>query len=222
MKVLESLQITNFTPKPTQGRVIGSDTNYIKSFNRFNETLVIPELYNFQHIYLPGNYYDSAINTASSSTYRFSQDELIINPYYTNQRIRIDQIGIVVTGNTEISDCYIVAYDTNFIGEPTNVLFISDNLNTTSSGYKAVSVDFTFGAFKMYYIGLYCSKRVSFRSLAVGQTIPLGLVTSTSTTYYSSLVRTISNTPDPYNIQAVYYSNKKPISVRFRVAEVLL
>jgi hypothetical protein len=174
-----------------------------------------------------GQFYDNAFHATASTTRPMVTNQLDLVPYYTSQRLRIDQIGIAVSTASAGSLAAIVIYTSTPEGWPDEVVFegssVFNPLDCGTTGYKThTGVDFTFDAGRIYWLGVKSSGTATLRAVNVGSSCNLGVNGSGGTNYLTILRRALTwpnDAPDPYGVATGHrVANLAPFSVRFRCA----
>ena len=147
-----------------------------------------------------GIYYDQALTGTTTSTP--TANSTYLTPFITDQDLTIDRIGGIITGNV-ITEFQAVIYTATDYWPDDRVLLTSVITTPATSGYYYDTVNFTFQANTLYWIGLYTKTApTNYRMynpssstgfIAMGVTDP----TSVDSTFY--IHRTTSGTPpDPW------------------------
>lgn len=170
-----------------------------------------------------GNYYDNAFQGTASSTLAGAANRFTLVPFYTSQRLRIDQLGVACSTAVASAQGKCVIYGSDADGWPDALLLEpSGNLDFGTTGYKSHSVDFTFDSGRQYWLGLRESSTATIRSLNLGSAVNLGVNGSNGSNYFSVIRRTLTYAnaaPDPFAFVAGdLVANITPISVRMRAA----
>jgi hypothetical protein len=170
-----------------------------------------------------GQYYDNAFQGTASGTLAGAANRIDLAPFYTSQRLRIDQIGIGVVTARADSLAKIVIYESNSSGWPDELLFEgSADLDCSTTGYKFHSLDFTFDSGRQYWLGVRFNSNPTIRSINTSSTVNLGVSGSNTNTYFTVLRRTITysnSSPSSWNfITGDRAANITPPSIRMRAA----
>lgn len=168
-----------------------------------------------------GQYYDNAFQGTGSSTLAFAANRMDLAPFYTSQRMRIDQIGVAIsTASAGAARCVI--YNSDADGWPDALELSADILDTGATGYRSANVDFTFDSGRQYWLGLHTAAAPTARSVNVSSAVNLGVNGSGGTNYFTVLRRTItyaSGAPATWGfVTADRVANVTPVSVRMRAA----
>jgi hypothetical protein len=172
---------------------------------------------------LVGNYYDNAFHGTASATLAGAANRIDMAPFFTSQRLRIDEIGVSVATAVASALGKIVIYGSGPTGWPTVLLYEgSSNLDFGTVGYKFHSLDFTFDAGRQYWLGVRSSSTATLRTLTLGSAINLGVNGSNGANYFSILRRTITYAnaaPNPWDfVTSDLVANVTPPSIRMRAA----
>jgi hypothetical protein len=170
-----------------------------------------------------GQYYDNAFQATVSASLAGAVNRIDLAPFYTSQRLRIDQIGIGVVTAVAGSLAKVVIYSSDSNGWPDQLLFEgSSDLDCSTTGYKFHSLDFTFDSGRQYWLGVRFNSTQSIRSLALASAVNLGVNGSSGNTYFSTLRRTITysnSAPSNWNfVTGDRAANVTPPSIRMRAA----
>ena len=170
-----------------------------------------------------GQYCDNAFHATNSTNTSLFTDRVTMAPFYTSQRLRVDEIGVrVATASAgALGKCFI--YGSGKEGWPDDLLFeASGDLNFSSTGYKSHPLDFTFDAGRQYWLGLRSNiGGGAVSGVAPTSSVNLGLSSGGGTTYRKCLQRTIAYAtalPDPWGFDVSEASVAIAVSIRMRVA----
>jgi hypothetical protein len=172
-----------------------------------------------------GQYYDNAFQGTASASLAGTVNRIDLAPFYTSQRLRIDQIGIGVVTAVADSLAKVVIYSSDSNGWPDQLLFEgSSDLNCSTTGYKFHSLDFTFDSGRQYWLGVRFNSTQSIRSVNLASAVNLGVNGSGGNTYFSVLRRTITysnSSPSDWNfVTGDRAANVTPPSIRMRAASL--
>ena len=168
-----------------------------------------------------GQYYDNSF-AAQSTTVTGATNRVEMAPFYTAERLRIDQIGATVTfGRPDaLGRCFI--YGSGADNFPDDLLFEgASDLDFSEAGYKAHSLDFTFDGGRQYWLGVRHNSNPTMRHVALSSSVNLGLESSSGFGYFTLLRRSLSfGTPLPENwsFQISDRVSASPPSIRMRAA----
>ena len=170
-----------------------------------------------------GQYYDNSFDGGNNFALAGAADRLDMAPFYTSKRMRIDEIGVLVSTAVAASllRCFIYGSDDN--GWPDDLLFEgAGDLVSSSTGFKFHALDFTFDSGRQYWLGVRQSSTAAFRSVNTSSAINLGLSSSGGTSYFTVLRRTLAfATPLPASwvfVSGDRDANITPPSIRMRAA----
>lgn len=170
-----------------------------------------------------GGYYDNSFHGAVATAVPGPAGGAEMAPFYTSERMRIDQIGVfvspLITG--ALGKCFI--YGSGINNWPDNLLFEgSDDLLFSTTGYKSHSLDFTFDSGRLYWLGVHQSSNSTLRRVNTNSAVNLGLSGPAATTYYTVIRRVIEyGTPLPASwnfLPSDRVANVPPLSIRMRAA----
>lgn len=173
---------------------------------------------------IPGRYYDNAFHAAAAANYAMPQRRLELAPFYTSQRLKFDQIGVVVntTGTATVGRVYI--YSATAEGWPNELLFESADINLTAVGFSGVAVSpaFIFDKARSYWMGFRTfDGTVTLRAIPTSSCVNLGLLMADAN-QYCTVVRRILGAgtppaPNPWDFaEADLVGNVTPVSIRMR------
>ena len=169
-----------------------------------------------------GQYYDGALHALNNTTLTGAVGRVQMGPFYTSERLRIDQIGVLVStaSGGALGKCFI--YGSGSDNWPSDLLFeASDDLDFSTTGFKSHSIDFTFDAGRQYWLGVRTSAGGALRALSQGSSANIGLFLNDSVSYNTSLRRTITYAtalPDPWVFDSADFINGSAYSIRMRAA----
>jgi hypothetical protein len=170
-----------------------------------------------------GQYYDNAFQGTNGSTLAGAVNRVDMAPFYTSQRLRIDQIGVNISTATagQFKRCFI--YASGEAGWPDELLYEGDSdLSTATATYVFHSLDFTFDSGRQYWLGVRHDGTAPARSINTGSAVNLGLTSSTASNYATILRRTLAfATPLPANwnfVNGDRAAGVTPYSIRMRAA----
>jgi hypothetical protein len=168
-----------------------------------------------------GQYYDNAFQGTASATLAGAANRIDMAPFYTSQRLRIDQLGVAVSTAAAgaFGRCFI--YGSDEAGWPSELLYEGDgDLNFDTTGYKPHSLDFTFDAGRQYWLGVRYSSTGTIRAVNAGSAVNLGVNGAAGSNYFTVVRRTLAfATPLPANWNFVTgdrVANVAPPSIRMR------
>ena len=137
-----------------------------------------------------GLFYDNSFHAANSATLALTNlaNRLTVAPFYTSRDLSIDQIGVAVSTAAASSLGKILIYSSTATERPgLRLLNPADELDFSTSGFKAHSVDFTFEAGRQYWIGLHCVGTAAIRSIPITSAVNLGLTSSSGNNYFTAV-----------------------------------
>lgn len=168
-----------------------------------------------------GQFYDNAFHAAAPATLAWAANRLDMAPFFTSQRMRIDQIGVgVATAGAGAARCVI--YDSTPDGWPDDLVLSASITDTGTVGYAFAAVDFTFDAGRQYWLGLHTAGAPTIRAINLSSAVNLGVSSSNGTSYFSILRRTVtyaSGAPATWNfLPSDRQGGIAPVSMRMRAA----
>lgn len=140
-----------------------------------------------------GRYYDNAFHSASGANLTGAVGRTDLSPYYTSVPLRIDEIGVLVGTAVAgaLGRCCIYGSDAN--GWPDALLYEGpSNLDYSTTGFKAHSLDFTFESGRQYWLGHIHSSNAQLRSVPIASMVNLGISSGGATAYDTVLRRTLT------------------------------
>lgn len=116
-----------------------------------------------------------------------SVNRLILAPFVFQNSISISAISFVVTGAQASQNMRVLVYNNN-VNVPSGKLLESSNIGVDTTGVKTYSVNYTFNAGEVYWIGIQASgNSVNLRTASSGYCVPLSLASLTNTNIYTSM-----------------------------------
>ncbi len=148
---------------------------------------------------LVGRYYDQALTGSNSGTRAAVTRELLLSPFYTSQRLRIDEIGVSISTQVAGSQGRCCIYSSDDQGVPDALLFAgAGDLDFSTTGFKSHVIDFTFDAGRQYWLGLLTNGTATFRTVPVASMLNLGMPAGSNAIQYGTVIRRlVSNYSDP-------------------------
>jgi hypothetical protein len=170
-----------------------------------------------------GQYYDNAFQGTQSSTLAGAANRVDMAPFYTSQRLRIDQLGVAVATAVAGSLVRCFIYESDSTGWPNELLYEGGtDLSGAATGYVSHTLDFTFDSGRQYWLGVRHSSTATLRSINTSSAVNLGVNGGAGTQYFTILRRTLAfATPLPANWNFVAgdrVANVTPYSIRMRAA----
>jgi len=173
---------------------------------------------------LVGNYYDNGFQGANHTTIGSAPGRLELAPFFTSSPLRIDRLGVSVSGAGAGTTLRCVIYGCGDDGWPDSPLLVPvDELDCSSTGFKEHTIDFTFESGRQYWLGRHSSGSHTIRSLNATAAVNLGLTTSNGSNYNNMIRRTVTYgdaLPDPFNLVEADLAAGNPPSIRFRAAAI--
>lgn len=175
---------------------------------------------------IPGMFYDQSFTAAASGTIA-ARSSMDAYPFMVPRNLKIDQIGVNVTTIGSSSRVRLSVYAAGANGWPAEILLDTPVIATTTVGYMFATVDFTFQAGVMYWLGIKAtgSSLPTLRSILAAGTRSLG-ITSTTGNSYNNVLSTAaaggadvaSTTPWPAIQSAYAVALTAQVSIRMRAA----
>lgn len=169
-----------------------------------------------------GNYYDNSFQGTASGTLAGAANRVVMAPFYTSERLRIDQLGIAISTAVASSSLKCFIYGSDASGWPDALLYEgSADLSGATTGYKSHSLDFTFDSGRQYWLGVKMNSTATYRTLNVSSAVNLGLSGSNATSYFTVITRTLTYAnalPDPWVFTSTDLAASSPPSIRMRAA----
>lgn len=166
-----------------------------------------------------GRWYDGAFHGANPGTLAGAANRLDLGPFFTSQPLRVDRVAVAVSTAVASALAKIVIYNSNDDGVPDQLIYESGDLDCSTTGGKEVTVDITFDANRVYWLGYRHNSTATLRSIVSSSALNMGMSSSNSSTMLSCLRRTVayaSAAPDPWaftDSDAVFAT---PPSIRMR------
>ena len=115
-----------------------------------------------------GNYYDNAFQGTASGTLAGAANRVVMAPFYTSERMRIDQLGIAISAAVASSTLRCFIYGSDASGWPDELLYVGDSdLSGATTGYKSHTLDFTFDSGRQYWVGVRMNSTATYRAISV-------------------------------------------------------
>lgn len=196
----------------------------------WNGTIWVPESANSIPVpgsYTVGQYYDSSISSGATGNQTGAANQLELAPFITDRTVTIDRLGAAVSTGVAGSLFRVLIYNSDSNGWPDVLQSVSVDLNAaTSNTFLEETRNFTFVKNTVYWLGIWKSSTASFRTVPLGNSLNLGLVSGGATSYSAILRRIVTfnagnsaNVPNPWVFSAAEkVGGIAPVSVRFRVA----
>jgi len=170
-----------------------------------------------------GQFYDNSFQGTASSTLAGAANRVDLAPFYTSQRLRVDQIGVSVSTAVASALGRIVIYASDDTGWPSEKVYEgASNLDFGSTGYKFHTLDFSFDSGRQYWVGVLQSSTATLRTIGLGSAVNLGVNGSNGANYFTVLRRThtfANLLPADWGFLAAdRVANVTPPSIRFRAA----
>lgn len=191
--------------------------NQLKLFNTLSRQLTQSIV-----LFRSGAYYDNTRFGMTSSTVALAANRFEATPFYCSDTIEIDRFGVNVTSGVASSNVRLAIYDSGSDGLPGNLIYGGSNISTASPGYVYESTSIVLEAGKQYWFCIKSSSNPTVRAIPAAGSYNLGIVSETSTAFYSVLRKTEAISTDwasssPFSASALF-SGATPVSFRFRVA----
>lgn len=175
--------------------------------------------------FVVGQYYDNSFQGPASGTLAGVAGRLDLAPYFTSQRITIDQIGVAVSTAVAGATGRVCIYESDADGWPSGnpVYEGGADLSFAATGYVFHTLGFTFETGTPYWLGIKQSSTATLRTVAVASAVNLGLTSSSAANYATILRRSVTYAnpaPSWTFTNSDRVANVTPPSIRFRVASV--
>jgi len=175
----------------------------------------------FLPLILPGSFVDQSFVGLAPGTIAGVANTIVLAPYVAPKTFSVDQVGVSVSTLIAGALGRIVIYDSTAAGLPNAPIFVSGDLDFSTTGDKVAATSLTFQQGRTYWIGVWASSTATLRGIAVGGVRSLGLLTNAATSYVTALRRTITfvggSAPNPWNYVAGDRQSLVVPSVRMRV-----
>lgn len=191
--------------------------NQIKLFNTLTRQLTQSII-----LFRSGAYYDNTRIGMTSSTVALAANRFEATPFYCSDTIEIDRFGVNVTSGVAWSNVRLAIYDSDSNGLPGNLIYGGSNISTAAPGYVYESTSIVLEAGKQYWFCIKSSSNPTVRAIPAAGSYNLGIVSETSTQFYSVLrkseaISTDWSSSSPFSASNLF-SGSTPVSFRFRVA----
>ena len=141
--------------------------NQLLYSNSIGKVSIIPSVVFYPHMVKPPPLsFVSNIVTGSITASQQVANRMLIAPWSFPWDLTIDQIGLSVTVGVSSSNVKISIFDSDSLGRPSTHLQTSSDISTSSPQTILTGFNFTFQAFKMYWLSVWAS---STQTIRVGQ-----------------------------------------------------
>lgn len=172
--------------------------------------------------FVSGRFYDQAVQGLAGANIVQAAGQLNVVPFFVNQDVTMDQLGVSVLTPIAASQARVVIYGADAAGWPSERLFQGAvALDCSTTGYRFHNETFQFQAGQLYWIGVHSSSTQTLHGVAVGSLASLGLATPTGTAYVTLLRQTVTfgdGAPTTWTFAAAQLTSASMASVRMRVA----
>lgn len=169
-----------------------------------------------------GQYYDNAFHGAANVNLAGAADRIDMAPFYTSQRMRIDELGVAITTNVGGAEVRCFIYESGASGWPDALTYEGAAIAASSSGFVSHTLDYTFDSGRQYWLGVRSSSTASMRAISQNSAVNLGIAGSNLNNYFTGLRRTLAFATDlPANWDFVAGDRVvgvTPPSIRMRAA----
>jgi hypothetical protein len=172
--------------------------------------------------YIPGRFYDSAWYAAAATTSAGAAGRVELVPFCTNRDLVIDRIGVAVSTlvSSALAKCAIYGSDAS--GWPFDLLLepVGD-LDCSTTGAKMHTVNFEFGASRLYWLAVRHSSTATLRAIPLSGAPQCGLQSDSATAYNTVIRRTLAYVaplPAVWGFLASELVSATPTSIRVRAA----
>lgn len=168
-----------------------------------------------------GGYVMNTRATASSpSTAALNADRMTIAPWVPGANFTASAISINVTAAVASSNAKIVCFASGTDGKPSDLLWESGNLDTSTTGEKIYSASQTFSRNTQYWLGVRNSGAITISVWPLTAIAPINGRTTFSTSAAASLVQTLAYataTPSTWTWAAADISVNLPATIGMKV-----
>ena len=125
--------------------------------------------------FIVGNYYDGSFHAANPATLAGVANRLDLGPFYNSEPLRIDEIGVSVSTAVAGALARCCIYSAGADGLPLDKLFEgASDLDLSTTGFKAHSIDFTFDNARTYWLGVLQSGTATLRAIPTTNAVNFG------------------------------------------------
>jgi hypothetical protein len=172
-------------------------------------------------------YYDQALHGSNPGTRAGAANEMTLSPFYTSNPLRIDEIGVSIATAVSGALGRCAIYSSGVDGWPDEKLFEGpSNLDFSTTGFHAHSIDLRFDTGRQYYLALLTSSTATYRTVSTSSALNFGLPAGANAVQYGTVIRRIHTFADPmpssfgFSVSDVGTSgaNFPPPSIRMRAA----
>jgi hypothetical protein len=170
-----------------------------------------------------GQYYDNAFHAAGRTTLAGAANRVDMAPFYTSAPLRIDQLGVAISGAVSGSSLRCFIYGSDADGWPDDLLYEGpSDMSGSASGYVNHTLDFAFESGRQYWMGVRWSANTTVRAIPLTSAANLGSNGAAATQYFTTIRRTITFAdplPATWNFVAGdRAANVAPPAITFRAA----
>lgn len=149
-------------------------------------------------------------------------NELTFHPFIPMNNLTVNQFNIEVTQSAAGQSARVVIYS-DLNGKPSSKLYESANIDISTTGYKTVTMSYSFTAGTLYWIGIQANgNNGRLRAVLNTNTMLSWSVASTTSTSYSTLIYTaliFNSLPATIPPATIFYQgNGVPFVLKFRSA----
>jgi hypothetical protein len=172
--------------------------------------------------YIVGEYYDSALTSSPNPTTVGAIGRLEVYRHFAAASLRVDRMGVGV--GTPVAGSFVrcMVYASGTDGWPAALVLQSPDIDTSVGGHREATVDFTFAAGTVYWLGTWQSAATSLRALPVVSIPPLRIHSTGDITYSTAVRQAFSfagSPPNPWGFATSQLQpNHAPAVVRMRAA----
>jgi len=169
--------------------------------------------------YISGNYFDGGVGGTTRTNIAGIADRVLVIPFVPGQDIAVDRAAIDVTTAVAAAESRIVIYDSDGAGGvPSTRLYDSAEQDCSTTGLKEVTLDFTFQAGKLYWVGVHNKSTATLRAIGVADLRPIGVIgTASGAVYTAYRVQSVFGTDSPDPFGTPIRINVNMPQVKFRI-----
>lgn len=125
--------------------------------------------------FVVGNYYDGAFHATNPASLTGVANRLDLGPFYNSEALRIDEIGVAVVTAVAGALARCCIYSAGSDNLPLTKLYEGpSDLDLSTTGFKAHSIDFTFENGRIYWLGVLQSSTASLRTIPITSAVNFG------------------------------------------------
>ena len=168
--------------------------------------------------FVEGAWITNSFHGTSLTTNTGAINRLELSPFYSSDPLRISSIGVSVStaSSTGGGTCRVLIYVDDGTGRPGDVIFVGNDLSTTTTGAKQQTVDISLDNGRQYWIGVHWNSAAALRAISpTGGAVNLGLSDNNATTFFSVLraTPTYGSHPTTWSFSAAQRTVANPPAV---------